>query len=178
MLLRSPAPRPGLRLLTFELPRDHPAGRISVVGTFNAWTPGATPFVVDGEHQRAQATVPADAAVSFRYLGEHGWWFDEPDADRVDEAGSHLEPDPAAAQWHPVEAPPTQDGTTISPAEYAAEVALRRRRRAEKASLKAAQKAREKAAKAAKKIRRRADKAQRQARRAIQDGPLRNDDQE
>ena len=178
MLLRAPAPRPGFRLLTFELPGDHPAGRISVVGSFNSWTPGVTPFLADGDLQRAQVTVPADADVSFRYLGEHGWWFDEPDADRIDDQGSHLAPDPDAAIWRPEPEPGDADGATISPAESAAEVALRRRRKAEKASVKAAQKARENAAKAAKKIRRRAEKAARRARRAVEDTPSGSDDQE
>ena len=186
MLLRAPAPRPGFRVLTFELPGDHPAGRIRVVGTFNAWTPGADPFVADGAVQRVTVTVPADAEVSFRYLGEHGWWFDERQADWIDDRGSHVAPEPApavAAEAEPAPArvlaadpapgtasPKRAEGhATLSPAEYAVHVAEKRRRKAEKAARKAAKKAREKAAKAAEKQRKGAEKAARIARRAIED---------
>ena len=32
------------RTITFALPSDHPAGKVSVVGNFNDWTPGAAPL--------------------------------------------------------------------------------------------------------------------------------------
>lgn len=229
MLFRAPAPRPGFRVLTFELPADHPAGRISVVGTFNGWTPGVDPFVADGPVQRVAVTVPDDVETSFRYLGEHGWWFDDRSADWIDDRGSHVAPAPAAevadgpaASSEPDEAqdeeaqgdeavdaeagadeavdaaadsaegadaapepgevdaeavapsldagPRRAEGhATLSAAEYAVEVADKRRRKAEKAARKAADKARKKSAKAAEKLRKHAEKAEKVARRAIED---------
>ena len=35
-----------------------------------------------------RATVPAGATLRFRYLGENGHWFDDPDADYIDHEGS------------------------------------------------------------------------------------------
>jgi hypothetical protein len=33
-------------------------------------------------------TVPAGTTVCFRYLGENGHWFDEPEADAIESEGS------------------------------------------------------------------------------------------
>ena len=151
MLFRAPAPRSRSLELTFELPSDHPAGRISVVGTFNGWRPGAHPFVAAGAVQRVSVTVPFGEEITFRYLGQ--WWFDEPDADWIDDQGSHV----AASAPPPVpdaDAAPTDEGPrradgyrTLSPAEYAVEVARKRRKKAEKAAEKARRKAQKAAAK-------------------------------
>ena len=50
MLHRSPA-RAGLRTLTFTLPLEW-AGRASVVGNFNDWTPGRLTLSADGDVTR------------------------------------------------------------------------------------------------------------------------------
>ena len=77
--------------VTFALPADEPAGVVSVVGTFNDWTPGRNRLVKRANGQRSVSiTLPAGTTVRFRYLGENGNWFDEPDADAVDADGSVL----------------------------------------------------------------------------------------
>lgn len=183
MLLRTPAPEPGSRVVTFHLPSDHPAGRISVVGSFNGWLPGVHGFVVDGAVQRVSVTLPATEEITFRYLGQ--WWFDDPDADWIDDQGSHLAPETqdgaaraADASAHPAGAgsgdpgigsPRRAEGhTTLSPAEYAVEVARKRRKKAEEAALKAADKARRKARKVAAKLER-TERRQIPARRVLRD---------
>lgn len=89
MLKLSHKPKSSNARLTFSLPAGATPGKVSVVGTFNDWTPG--------EHllkRRSNGTmsVAIDVApgtvIHFRYLGEDGHWFDEPDADRVDGSGS------------------------------------------------------------------------------------------
>ena len=75
--------------LTFALPQEDPAGAISVVGDFNDWTPGAHVLAKRANGTRSvSVTVPEGATVRFRYLGENGNWFDDPDADEVRHDGS------------------------------------------------------------------------------------------
>ncbi|GCE77062.1 isoamylase [Cellulomonas biazotea] len=75
--------------LTFSLPSSTLDGPVSVVGTFNDWTPGAHPL-----RRRSNGTVstsvkvPVGTTVRFRYLGEHGRWFDDADADEITVDGS------------------------------------------------------------------------------------------
>ena len=75
--------------LTFSLPTSAVDGTVSVVGTFNDWTPGAHPL-----RRRSNGTasasvkVPAGTTVRFRYLGENGLWFDDADADEITAEGS------------------------------------------------------------------------------------------
>ena len=86
MLHRSPA-RAGLRTLTFTLPLEW-AGRASVVGNFNDWTPGRLTLSADGDVARASVELPDDYIAVFRYLGEGDHWFDEPEADFIDAGAS------------------------------------------------------------------------------------------
>lgn len=68
--------------VTFALPGQEPFGRVSVVGDFNDWTPGAHPLTKRSNGMRsAVINAPAGLALHFRYLGEGGHWFDDPDAD-------------------------------------------------------------------------------------------------
>jgi 1,4-alpha-glucan branching enzyme len=81
----------GARKLTFALAADEPAGTVSVVGTFNDWTPGAHVLKKRSNGTRSVVvTVPAGSSVCFRYLGENGQWFDDPDAELVTADGGHL----------------------------------------------------------------------------------------
>jgi hypothetical protein len=69
--------------ITFILPVDEPPGEVSVVGSFNNWTPGD------------------------RYLGCDNVWVDEPDADQVTAMGSLLNPLPMSKK--PVAQSPATD---------------------------------------------------------------------
>ena len=88
MIRRSRVAKTGDVKLTFTLPPDQPTGDVSVVGSFNDWTPGTHRLVRRTNGTRSvSVTVPAGATVRFRYLGQDGHWFDEPDADTVDQEG-------------------------------------------------------------------------------------------
>jgi hypothetical protein len=80
----------GTAKVTFTLPDDFPdTGPVSVLGTFNDWTPG-----INGLKKRAggvrstSVTVPAGTTLCFRYLGENMNWFDDADATPCDHGGS------------------------------------------------------------------------------------------
>ncbi len=89
MLKIANAPQSAGSRITFALPADHPAGTVSVVGNFNDWTPGADVLKRRSNGTMSvTVTVPVDYVVTFRYLGENGWWFDEPEADQVDAGAS------------------------------------------------------------------------------------------
>lgn len=88
MIRRSRVAKTGDVKLTFTLPPDQPSGDVSVVGTFNDWTPGKHRLVRRTNGTRSvSVTVPSGETVRFRYLGQDGQWFDEPDADDVDPEG-------------------------------------------------------------------------------------------
>ena len=65
--------------LTFVLPEEAPAGKVSVVGDFNGWTPGVHMLVRRSNGTRS-VRVPVERGNSyrFRYLAEGGIWFDDP----------------------------------------------------------------------------------------------------
>jgi hypothetical protein len=74
--------------VTFALPHDLHDGRVSVVGDFNAWTPGVHTLVKRTNGTRSVVvTVPVGSMHRFRYLGEGGRWFDDPDNDQRDHEG-------------------------------------------------------------------------------------------
>ncbi len=96
-MLKISHPEPGTTKITFSLPNDHPAGLVSVVGNFNDWTPGVTAMRRRANGQMSAKVVLPDAyELHFRYLGEGGWWFDEPDADRIDPGASVILARPTA----------------------------------------------------------------------------------
>ena len=75
--------------IQFILPDDLLDGPVSAVGTFNDWTPGKHKLVKRRNGTRSvTVAVPAGEAVSFRYLGEGGLWFDDQDADAITDQGS------------------------------------------------------------------------------------------
>lgn len=81
--------RAGTAKVTFSLPADSPAGRVSVLGTFNDWTPGTHELKKRaGGVRSTSVTVPAGTTVCFRYLGEGMTWFDDPDATPCEHGGS------------------------------------------------------------------------------------------
>jgi 1,4-alpha-glucan branching enzyme len=89
VIRRSRVAKTGEIKLTFTIPQDQPSGDVSVVGTFNDWTPGAHRLVKRANGTRsASVTVSAGETVRFRYLASDGHWFDEADADTVDSEGS------------------------------------------------------------------------------------------
>jgi 1,4-alpha-glucan branching enzyme len=66
--------------LTFVLPQEQPTGRVSVVGDFNEWTPGRHTLVKRSNGTRSvKVTVDRGETYRFRYLGEQGHWFDDPE---------------------------------------------------------------------------------------------------
>ena len=158
MLQRTLLADAGRRILTFTLPAEW-AGRASVVGNFNDWTPGALAFEAVGDVAEASVSLPQDYTAVFRYLGEGGHWFDEPEADRVDGGGSVvLGVEPAEV----AEASP-------SPAERAVEVAEKKRRKAEEKALKAVEKARRRSSDLAAKVAKAADKQRKAAARVAKE---------
>ena len=66
----------------FELDGDR---SISVVGDFNGWNPGSTPFsrLSDGSLE-ATAVVRAGERYGFRYLAEDNSWLNDPDIDELE----------------------------------------------------------------------------------------------
>lgn len=79
----------GTAKVTFSLPVDFPEGRVSVLGTFNDWTPGIHELKKrTGGVRSTSVTVPAGSTLCFRYLGEGMTWFDDADASPCDHGGS------------------------------------------------------------------------------------------
>lgn len=79
-------PRGDQTHLTFVLPCDEPGGKVSVVGDFNDWTPGAHTLVRRSNGTRSvKVAVPAGRTYGFRYLAEGGEWFDDPSIEHREE---------------------------------------------------------------------------------------------
>ena len=77
-------------------------GVVSVVGNFNDWTPGMDVFVLHREGTRvALVTVSGLSEVRFRYLGSEGVWFDDADADEIDDQGCLLRLPPSPSREPP-----------------------------------------------------------------------------
>jgi 1,4-alpha-glucan branching enzyme len=73
--------------VTFSLTADRTEGAVSVVGTFNDWTPGRHQLVPRRDGSRSvSVTLPA-GEYRFRYLATGGVWFDDHTADGVDGCG-------------------------------------------------------------------------------------------
>jgi len=79
----------GTAKVTWTLPADFPAGPVSVLGTFNDWTPEIHRLKNRaGGVRSASATVPLGTTLCFRYLGENEAWFDDADAAACEHGGS------------------------------------------------------------------------------------------
>ena len=82
-------PRRGSTRIQFILPDDIHDGPVSVVGTFNDWTPGVHKLVRRSNGTRSVSVeVPTGAEVRFRYLGSGGVWFDDEDAHLLEGQGA------------------------------------------------------------------------------------------
>ena len=68
----------------FSLPLDQPAGEVSVVGSFNDWTPGAHRLLPRRNGMRSVSVTLPPGEHRFRYLATGGIWFDVHTADTVD----------------------------------------------------------------------------------------------
>ncbi|MER7463174.1 isoamylase early set domain-containing protein [Streptomyces sp. NPDC097981] len=78
--------------VTFVLPADAPPGPVSVVGSFNDWTPGAHVLEARPDGMRAvTVALPAKSTHAFRYLAAGDYWFDDEAADGHDGVNSRLE---------------------------------------------------------------------------------------
>jgi 1,4-alpha-glucan branching enzyme len=76
--------------VTFSLPAKDAPDVVSVVGTFNDWTPGRHTLLPRRDGTRSvSVTLPAGEH-RFRYLATGGRWFDDHGADTIDPAGSVL----------------------------------------------------------------------------------------
>jgi 1,4-alpha-glucan branching enzyme len=74
--------------VTFVLPPDEPAGRVSLVGDFNDWRPGAHELKKRSNGNRStHVIVSPGTTLCFRYLAEGDLWFDDPDAHTRDHRG-------------------------------------------------------------------------------------------
>ncbi|MFD0520634.1 isoamylase early set domain-containing protein [Paractinoplanes durhamensis] len=69
--------------VTFCLPGDVPAGRVSVVGSFNGWEPGTHELMQRRDGTRTVSVPLSPGHYEFRYLASDGVWLD-------DEHGSEL----------------------------------------------------------------------------------------
>ena len=64
--------------VSFVLPRETVPGRVSVVGDFNGWDPGAHPLRARSNGTRSATVVlPAGRRFAFRYLAEGDRWYDD-----------------------------------------------------------------------------------------------------
>ncbi|MDU0291380.1 glycoside hydrolase family 13 [Saccharothrix longispora] len=75
------------RRVTFSLPLDQPDGPVSVVGSFNDWTPGVHELQPRRDGTRTVSVILPPGTHRFRYLGPDGHWFDDTDAHQVDHDG-------------------------------------------------------------------------------------------
>jgi hypothetical protein len=70
--------------VTFCLPADEPPGFVSVVGTFNDWTPGRHQLLPRRNGTRTVSVTLPPGEHRFRYLATGGVWFDDHTADKID----------------------------------------------------------------------------------------------
>jgi hypothetical protein len=86
MIKRQPVKSGNQVKLTFVQPYDETKPRTFVVGSFNEWSPTATPLVKRSNGTAsASITVDAGAEVHFRYYTEAGAWFNDEAADSYEQ---------------------------------------------------------------------------------------------
>jgi 1,4-alpha-glucan branching enzyme len=77
--------------VTFTLPADEPAGEVSVVGTFNDWTPGRHQLIARRNGTRSVSVTLAPGEYRFRYLATGDIWLDDETADRIEDNTSVIQ---------------------------------------------------------------------------------------
>ena len=81
--------QPRFLKVRFTIDPVDPEGPVSVVGSFNDWRPGVHRLVRRSNGTRSvSVAVPRGQDVRFRYLGNGGVWFDDPDAHEITWEGS------------------------------------------------------------------------------------------
>jgi hypothetical protein len=71
----------GKVIVTWVLPADVHEGPVSVVGCFNGWTPGIHVLGKRSNGTRSVSwTAEPGTETRFRYLGDGGYWFGDPEA--------------------------------------------------------------------------------------------------
>ena len=72
----------------FILSGDSTPAKVSVVGDFNGWDPGAHPLRKRSNGTRSvSVSLPAGRRYAFRYLGEDGQWLDDDQAHEFEPNG-------------------------------------------------------------------------------------------
>lgn len=113
---------------------------VSVVGSFNDWTPGLHPLESTNEGTlTVTLLVQPGEDVHFRYLDSNGVWFDDPDSDTITEHGSVISAARLTADAVPVTgsdagtpAPKTTAAPGSAPSDVSPARAQRQTRRATK----------------------------------------------
>ena len=89
MTIRIAKQTPTTTKIQFVLPDDVHDGAVSAVGSFNDWQPGVHRLVRRSNGTRSvTVAVPRGQEIRFRYLGNGGIWFDDPDAHEITHEGS------------------------------------------------------------------------------------------
>lgn len=68
--------------VTFRLPSGD--RQVAVAGDFNGWDPTATPMRKRGDTRSASVNLDPGRRYSFRYVDEHGRWFNDDLADEFE----------------------------------------------------------------------------------------------
>jgi 1,4-alpha-glucan branching enzyme len=91
VIRRAPAKSGDLVRVTFALPVESTPDAVSVVGDFNAWTPGRHTLKKRSNGTRSVSiALEPGSTTRFRYLADGGHWFDDTDADALDPQGGLL----------------------------------------------------------------------------------------
>ncbi len=87
MIYKRPAAKPGIYLVTFELPAQFWAERIYLVGDFNDWDQAKDRMEQDGPDGNWTKTVELEAGreYQFRYLADGQFWHNDNAADRYED---------------------------------------------------------------------------------------------
>jgi 1,4-alpha-glucan branching enzyme len=82
MITKKPTDRGKRVKVTFSVPTAD--GPVSVAGDFNGWDPTATPMRKRGDIRSVSVSLDAGRSYAFRYVDEHGHWFNDALADRLE----------------------------------------------------------------------------------------------
>ena len=87
MIRKRPSQKPGMMLVTFELPPQFWAERITLVGDFNDWDEKATQLRQDRDDGawRVVTELETGREYQFRYLADGQDWHNDSSADRYED---------------------------------------------------------------------------------------------